>query len=209
MKGMIMSKTNFFGLSILLLWSGCNFPSPPNESTSAVLIGKVLYVLSAYPHHYQAGIGTKVELYQDDRSIAATPIVTENGTFQLNNVPIGIYDIVCTTSERFLPLKIANYKIVKGVNNLRDPIFMFRYSTQDSIHVTVRFKEKVSDEGIQKLILESGCEPIARYSSLLTGVVLYVLKIPNSKAQLEILEWFLKKSMVEFATVGMITPIEG
>lgn len=204
-----MNKTNFFCLGILLLWPGCNIPSSPNESASAVLIGKVMYVLSAYPHHYQAGIVTKVELYQDDRSIATTPIVTENGTFQLNNVPIGIYDIVYTTSERFLPLKIAHYRIVKGVNNLGDPIFMFRYSTQDSIHVTVRFKEKVSDEEIQKLFLESGCVSIARYSSLLTGVVLYGMKIPKSKTQLEILEWFLKKSMVEFATVGMITPIEG
>jgi hypothetical protein len=204
----IMRTLNFILVGCSLM-AGCNSLSSGDSNT--LLTGRVVYVQSDIPGDWRGAVGARVTAYQNDMEVSFAIITSDDGDFQLKDVQPGIYDIVFTTPEKFHPTKINDVKITEGKNTLSEIIRMNTFSVpiSDSLSISIWFKRDVSEAEIQKLIAESGCKLSARHSSLLTGVAVYNLKIPNGRIQLEVIEWFLKKNKVLAAMVGTVTPVDG
>lgn len=200
----MIHKINYIVIILVLLWVGCD--QATKENMSSTLSGKALYVLSDISGDMRAAKGLRVELLKDDKVLYSTLVSTDDGSFQLNDVQLGVYDIVFTTTERFRPSKIANFVVVVGENSLKENVLMYRYAPADSLHITVKFKPNVSEAEVKKLIEESGLELIGQSSSLLnSNLTLYNLKLPSGKSQLIAMEFFLKRTVVLDVIAGVVT----
>jgi hypothetical protein len=213
-----MKYAKLISAILIFIMLGCNFsvnPGKNNESKNIIgdFSGIAIYVGPLDSVRFGAK-GTRVGAYQNDQEIAYTTITSENGAFQLQGLKTGLYDLVFTTDQMYQqtyhyhPGKIADFTIYSGENSLPDTVTMPVIYPEENASdgwIVVKFKETVTLEESQYIIDQSGCSISFRF---LENGFFYVLEIPQEELEHKIVEWFLKRTKVWWASVHPIMPLD-
>jgi len=202
------------GILVFILL-GCNFsinPGKNDESKNSTgdFSGIAIYIGPLDSVRFGAK-STRVGAYQNDQEIAYTIITSENGTFQLQDLKTGLYDLVFTTDQMYQqtydyhPTKIPDITIYPGENSLPYTVQMRAIDSEelDSL-IVVQFKRQVTIEESQDIIYQSGCS----ISYPIPSLGFYALRMPPMESEHKMVEWFLKRTKVLWASVYLIMPLD-
>jgi hypothetical protein len=212
-----MKHIKIMNTILIFILLSCNFsinPGKNDESKNSTgdFSGIAIYIGPLDSVRFGAK-STRVGAYQNDQEIAYTIITSENGTFQLQYLKTGLYDLVFTTDQvyqqtyHYHPTKFADITIYPGENSLPDTAKLHVVYPEDTAldsSIIVIFKQWVTLEKRLTIISQSTCTITYQFPENR----FYVLRIPPMESELKMVEWFLKKSEVGGASVYPIMPID-